>query len=120
MNYKLLIMNGIQLNDEQKEEIKLLAELQFPPEIIAVIMELDVAEFLKEYGYKKEVINKILEKYNAQSELFKIIEAGRLKSQAELRKSIFDMAKAGSSPSQTMAREITKEAEIRELCFQSQ
>lgn len=108
----------MELSEEQKEEIEALAGLRFSPEIIAVIMEIDVAIFLKEYGYSEEEIRKILNKYNAQSELFKTVEKGRLQAEAELRKSIFDMAKAGSSPAQTIAREIIKEAQIREICFQ--
>lgn len=111
-------MSELQLTDEQKEEIEALAGLRFAPEIIAVILEVDVATFLAAYGYKDEDIRKILDRYNAQSELFKTVEKGRLQSEAELRKSIFDMAKAGSSPAQTMAREIIKEAQIREICFQ--
>ncbi len=109
----------MELTSEQREEIELLAGLRFSPEIIAVIMEIDVADFLSKYGYRQEKIDEVLEKYNAQSELFKTIEKGKLKAEAEIRKSIFDMAKAGSSPAQSMAREIIKEAEIREsLCSQ--
>lgn len=111
-------MSELQLTDEQKEEIESLAGLRFSPEIIAVIMEIDVAIFLKEYGYTEEEIRKILNKYNAQSELFKTVEKGRLQAEAELRKSIFDMAKAGSSPAQSMEREMIKESQIRDLCFQ--
>lgn len=108
-------MNEIQLSEEQKEEIELLAGLWFPVEIIAVIMEIDVALFLRHYGYNEETISQILHKYNAQSELFKTVERGRLKAEAEVRKSIFDMAKAGSSPAQSMAKEIIRESQIREL-----
>jgi hypothetical protein len=111
-------MNELHLKEEQKEEIEALAGLRFPPEIIAVIMEIDIATFLKNYGYKDYDINKILDKYNAQSELFKTVERGRLRAEAEVRKSIFDMAKAGSSPAQSMVREMIKESQIRDLCFQ--
>jgi hypothetical protein len=69
------------LSREQAEEIQELASLFFFDDQIMTIMELDTL----------------------CPDAQRHIEIGRLKSEAELRKSIMIQAKAGSSPAQGMA-----------------
>lgn len=69
------------LNDEQLEEVRELAGCFFSEEEIKEIMELD----------------------RTCPEFKKACRTGYLKSEAELRKSIFQLANNGSSPAQTLA-----------------
>ena len=109
----------MELTEEQKEEIEALAALRFSADVIAVIVELPIREFLTEYGYKEEAVEKIAKQRERQTEVYRIIERGRLKEEADIRKSICEMAKAGSSPAQAYFRQICEEEHIKELTYVS-
>lgn len=53
--------------------------------------------------FSVEEILKITQIQHQTKEFLEAVEIGRLKNEAALRKSIFDLAIAGSSPAQTMA-----------------
>lgn len=78
----------MKVTDEQRQEITELSKLQFEPEDIALILDLDVSEF-------QEAV--ISEKQNDISRAFK---KGTLLAQSELRKSVFNEAKKGSTSAQ--------------------
>ncbi|NCU32270.1 MAG: hypothetical protein EOM23_04910 [Candidatus Moranbacteria bacterium] len=61
--------------------------LQFTAKEIAFIMQLNEAEFLTEIE-------------NSETETYKSFYRGKLLAEAEVRKSIFTMAKQGSTPAQ--------------------
>jgi predicted DNA-binding protein YlxM (UPF0122 family) len=75
------------LNKEQLEEITRFAMLQFSAKEIAFIMQIDETEFQAEMN-------------NTESEIYKSYYRGKLLAEAEVRKSIFTMAKQGSTPAQ--------------------
>lgn len=71
-------------SDEQLDEARSLGELLFTNEEIMEIMELDELD----------------------PKLIKAIRAGHLKAEADLRKSIMDLARSGSSPAQSFAKNL--------------
>lgn len=78
--------------DEQLEKIEEFAQLQFLPAQIAIIIGVD------ESTLENEVEN--------NSPAKKAFLRGQLKAEAEVRKSILDMAKRGSTPAQKQIIEI--------------
>lgn len=80
----------MEMTDEQLEELESMGELLVTPEDAAVTMGLD-CDLL------------VLELKKPESPLYTAYHSGRIKTELELRKSIIDLAKAGSSPAQTMA-----------------
>lgn len=76
----------MKLTNEQKEEITELAKLQFEPEDIAVILDLDVEKF------QEECIS--------DGEINRAFKKGTLLAQSELRKAVFNEAKKGSTAAQ--------------------
>lgn len=88
--------------DEQLAEIELMGSCFFTYKDIAVLLEVDPKE-LKE----------ILEDQN--SEVYKSYEKGRLKSELEVRKSVVDLAKRGSSQAQEMVLKYITDIKISKL-----
>lgn len=89
----------VQLNDEQKTEIEELASLFFTDEEIVVIMQLP---------------EDTLQRLNVD-DFYLPFKRGRLKKEAELRKSIFNLAVNGSSPAQILATQIIKDSELKNI-----
>lgn len=82
--------------DENKgiaEQIEEYAQLQFTDEQLAVIFQISESELVKTYRDN--------------------IDRGRLLAEAEVRKSILQMAKQGSTPAQKQLMELVKIAERR-------
>ena len=93
------------LNDITDEEIALveeLAALYYTPKEICIIVELNLAE-------AKEQIE--VEEGN----FYTAFQRGRLQSETDLRRSILMLAKAGSSPAQTMAMDLLNKSKIKML-----
>jgi len=91
----------MKLSEEELLEVKELAGLFFDIREIAFVLERDPDDFLKEY--------------ESEGELFKAYQGAMLKSEAEVRKSIIDFAKAGSSPAQTMAKQYIEAVKFRDM-----
>jgi hypothetical protein len=77
----------LNLSEEELKQVEEFAGLCFTPEQIAVILEKDEDDFLAEFKRKSSVIRKAYNK-------------GALIKEAEVRKSIFELAKSGSSSAQ--------------------
>ena len=90
-------ISNMTLTKEQLEEIQHWAEVFYQPDQVAIIMFLNKAEFLQEYA-------------NKESEVCLAFKRGYLKSEGEIRKSIFEQAKAGSGPAQTLAWKLIQES----------
>lgn len=84
------------LPQESLQKIEEFSELQFRPSQIATILEIDVDLFLEEI--ESETGN-----------VFKAFVRGQLKGEAEVRKSILNMARQGSTPAQKQWMEIISE-----------
>jgi hypothetical protein len=76
-------------------QIEELAELQFTDSEIAVIMEIDVEELIDRFGPS--------------------VDRGRLKAEAEVRRSILKLAKQGSTPAQKQFMILNEAAKSRAL-----
>jgi hypothetical protein len=93
------------LNDisaEQLAEITQLANLFFTHRQVAIMLELPVKEFIEQCLIEGSVINKAY-------------ESGFLQGEVDLRRGILKMAKAGSSPAQTMALDLLNKAKAKLL-----
>jgi hypothetical protein len=80
----------IHLTDEQAVELSEFAELLFNDNDLATILQVDPRDFR-------------IEMMKPQSKLYSVIKTARLKKEAEIRKSIMDMAVRSSTPAQTLA-----------------
>ena len=87
----------IELNEDQLNELEAMAKLMLSKSDIAIILEVDEHDFME-----------IME--DRQADPYRRFQAGRMKSIAEVRKSIFDLAANGSSPAQTEAMKLIREA----------
>lgn len=88
-----------ELTTEEKENLEHFSKLLFCDRKLALIMGLDVDEFKTKM---------LLE----DGEIFKIVSKGRLTAEAEIRESILDMAKRGSTPAQNSAEELLKQLKV--------
>jgi hypothetical protein len=87
------------LSESQLTELELYSSYMFTVEEIAVIIQVNPAE----------LAGKIKDKASTPYLAF---ARGRLKMEAELRKSIFDLAKNGSSPAQSYAMKLIEKAKL--------
>ncbi|MEP7111198.1 MAG: hypothetical protein ABI760_24595 [Ferruginibacter sp.] len=90
------------ISPDEFEEIKKLAALFYTPRDIAIILEIDIALFVE--GCFEE-----------GSPTWQYFNAGRLLSETELRAAIMKLAKAGSSPAQTMATQMLMNSKMKML-----
>lgn len=93
------------LNDITNEDLLLIQELAsyfFTPREIAVMAEINQESFLNELE-------------NEDSLIYQAFQKGRLQSEMELRKSIIKLARAGSSPAQTMSLDLLNKSKIKML-----
>ena len=91
-----------ELTDEEKENLEHFAGLLFPDRELALIMDLDVEQFK---------LQMLLEK----GEVFQIVAKGRLTAEANIRESIIDMAKRGSTPAQNSAEQLLKQLKVNNV-----
>lgn len=90
----------IEITNNLLAEIENYAALMFTKKEIAVILELDEKQFCD-----------LLEQDRPQ----KAFQRGRLKKEAEIRNSIFDLAQNGSSPAQSFAIKLIENAKMDDL-----
>lgn len=89
-------------SEEILAEIKRLSGLFFSPIEIAEMLELEDQDFA-------------LQCKIPGSEAFKAFKGGRYQGEIEVRTGIIKMAKAGSSPAQTMALDLLKKSSVKML-----
>jgi hypothetical protein len=92
----------MKFTDQQLKEIEDYSKLFFSPSDIALIIEVDEEQFLNEIAVKT-------------SPAGKAFYTGKLLAEVILRKSIFDLAEAGSSPAQNLLLKIKQDSEILNL-----
>lgn len=90
------------MSQEQLTEIENLAALFFTPNEIATIIGISSQQEIDEF---------ILLNESAKN----AINTGRLKSEAEIRKSIFELAKQGSAPAQLLATKFIDQYHLRKI-----
>ena len=88
------------IKDEELAEVEALAGLFFSPREIAVMMELMLPEILEQLD-------------NSEGNFYCAFQKGRLQNEVDLRKSIFQLARAGSSPAQTMAMDLLNKSKAK-------
>lgn len=93
------------LNDITEEDLKLIEELAsyfFTPREIAIMVEMDP--------------DNVMDLMCAQgNEFYTAFQRGKLQSEMELRKSIIRLARAGSSPAQTMSLDLLNKSNAKML-----
>lgn len=93
------------LNDITDEDLTLIEEmaaLYYTPKEICIIVEL-------KYDEAKNEIEK------EEGKFYEAFQRGRLQSETDLRRSILMLAKAGSSPAQTMAMDLLNKSKVKML-----
>ncbi len=90
------------MTEQQLTELEEFASLMFKVEEIALIMEVD----------PKELSETIKDPDTPQ---FKAFQKGRLEKEAEVRTSIFTLAKNGSSPAQLSALKLIENAKMDDI-----
>jgi hypothetical protein len=83
------------------KQITELAALFFTPREVAMMLELDIDDFVMECDL------------SPKSDGYLAFHSGRLQSEVDLRKSIMKLAKSGSSPAQTMAMDILLKSKVK-------
>ncbi len=89
------------LTNEQLQLIEEYASLFFNYKQIAISLKIDIAEFIDEIT-------------NESSQAYIYYQAGKMKSEIEIRKQIIQMAKLGSPAAQTEAIKLIKTQRIIE------
>lgn len=93
------------LNDitqEELEEVERLAALYFTPREIALMLQINFSEILPQFDIE-------------DGNFYSSFQSGRLQSEVDLRKGILQLAKAGSSPAQTMAMDLFNKSNAKML-----
>jgi len=91
-----------ELSEDQLSELEAMAKLMLSISDIAIILEVD------EHAFRQVMEDK-------QADPWKRFQSGRMKSIAEVRKSIFDLAANGSSPAQTEAMKLIRDAMMEDI-----
>lgn len=90
------------LTTAELQELQNLAALFFTPRQVAQMLELPAEEF-------------VFACEDPEHAIYKAFYAGRLQGEVDLRTGILKMAKAGSSPAQTMALDLLKQSTLKML-----
>lgn len=90
----------IEINTQDIEEISRLAGLFFTPAEIATMLEIEKQNFVEACLC------------DDGNEFFRAFMGGRLQGEIDLRTGIMKMAKAGSSPAQTMALDMLRRSKL--------
>ncbi|MBC6698073.1 hypothetical protein [Hymenobacter sp. BT190] len=88
------------MSTDQLSEVERLASLMFSAAEVCLIMNVHLSE------------SAFIADEQELDEFGKAMLRGRLKQEAEVRASIFDNAKAGSSPAQTLATQLIHAAHV--------
>lgn len=89
-------------SDDILNEVKRLSGLFFSPKEIAEMLELEESEFMLQCNI-------------VGSAAYKSFKGGRYQGEIDVRTGIIKMAKAGSSPAQTMALDLLKKSSVKML-----
>ena len=89
-------------SNEQLQQVNELAAVFFTPREISIIMEMDEETFMDDVNREDHPLSKAF-------------LSGKLKSEFEVRKSIVQLAKSGSSPAQAMSMELIKQNNLKML-----
>ena len=89
------------IDEDLLAELEQYAGLMFTKKEIAAILEFSLSEF-------EELLDH-------DDDAYKRFQRGRLKKDAEVRKSIFDLAANGSSPAQSFAWKLIENAKMDDL-----
>lgn len=89
------------MSDQDLIDIKRLAELQFSWKEISFMLGLNVQEFSRRLD-------------NENDEVYKAYQGGKMEMEMKVRKSIFTLANAGSSPAQAMAQKLIEQRRVEE------
>jgi len=92
----------LRISEKDFELIEELASYFFTPREIAVIVEVNPDQFIAAMD-------------NEDSRIYQVFQKGRLQSEMELRKSIIKLARAGSSPAQTMSLDLLNKSKMKML-----
>lgn len=95
----------MELSKEQITLVEELSGLYFELPQIAIVLQLDIAEFLTANGYNESRIRKALQEA-PKTPIALSIAKGRLQKEYEIRKAIFEAAEQGSSPAQAQVLRI--------------
>ena len=87
-------------SDEQMKAIEEYAELLFSAGDIAIMIEVNQDEFIKEI-------------HSNTSECYKEFNKGKLHAEIIIRKSIIELAEAGSSPAQNLLLKMKEELDLK-------
>lgn len=93
------------LNDitpEELIEIENLSALFFTQREISTMLELDIKEIYEQFD-------------QGAGNFYNAFQKGRLQNEVDLRKAIIQLAKAGSSPAQTMAMDLLNKSRAKML-----
>jgi hypothetical protein len=91
----------MELTKEELAEVEEFAGLFYDLRSVAIILDKDIAEFRSEYL--------------KETELYRAYQRGVLKTESEVRKSIINLAKAGSSPAQNLAKGYIDDLKLQDL-----
>ena len=81
---------ALKLNEQQLKDIERMAGYFFTTHELAIIIGCDADDLEEELG-------------NPRSNITKAVMKGRLQAEADIRASVFDLAKHGSAPAQAQA-----------------
>ena len=88
--------------EDQLNNIELYSGQMFTISDIAIILEMNMQDF-------RSAIE------DPESDIYKAFKRGRLKSEAEIRQAIFDLAKNGSSPAQAVVLDLIEKAKMDDV-----
>ena len=90
-----------QYSTELLKQISELSALFFTPREVAIMLELNVDDFIFECEFAPDRNG------------YKAFHSGRLQSEVDLRKSIIKLAKSGSSPAQNLALDMLLKSRVK-------
>lgn len=92
----------VDTNPEELAEVERLSALFFTPREISLMLELDIRQINDQLDQK-------------EGNFYCAFLKGRLQNEVDLRKAILQLAKAGSSPAQTMAMDLLNKSKAKML-----
>ena len=91
----------LQYSNDILIQITELAALFFTPREVAMMLEIDIDQFVMECDL------------TPNGKGYIAFHSGRLQSEVDIRKSILKLAKSGSSPAQTMVLDILQKSKVK-------
>ncbi len=91
-----------EMNEQLLAQVEEMASLMLAKEDIAIILDIPRDDFL----------HRLLDQ---DGDTYKRFQTGRMKTIAQVRKSIFELASNGSSPAQTEAMKLIRDAQMMDI-----